>query len=262
MDKELKKDFQKRPAWIFITVILLLIQASLSFTSLVLDFFPSWMSYKKWINLFFIIVGFFLFGLIYWWDEIRRRKSHDPNKMSEDERKKKNAKEWSTWRQNIFKYYPLNVITLKIIPLFICWVISHFINKRYKPYLFWPFYFPKHWDPSYFPKNWKQCDYEKIISEFFKSMFRVYIENLDQSYEIKFGRDFQHIELKWTNKNDNIFNEPKNNLYEKIFSEDRFKHIRIFTWIFPFGLYWNLIRVIKNLFLGKKKLKNQKDQKL
>ena len=240
--KERESDFQQRPDWIFITIVILLIEASPDFSDLILDFLPKLNRYwQGGLKSSFIIIGLVLFAWIYWWNELQRKKSYDPIKISEDEfikRATKKAK-WLTWKQNIFKYYPLNIITLKIIPLFICWIISKFINKEYKSYGFHFFDFPK---------DWEQYDYEEITSKFFKSMFRVWIEKLNKSYEIKFERDFQHIEIRWTDNNDSTFNEPKNELYEKIFSEDKFKHIELFTWIFPFGLYWNLIRVIKNLF--------------
>ena len=55
------------------------------------------------------------------------------------------------------------------------------------------------------------------------------------------------MEIRWTekNKNNSFFGEPKNGLYENIFSENNLNDIKIFTWIFPFGLYWNLRRIIK-----------------
>ena len=82
------------------------------------------------------------------------------------------------------------------------------------------------------------------MNEFFKSIFRVYIVNSEKSYEIKFARDFQHIEIRWTDKNNRIFNNSKKELYEKVFSINDLKYIKIFTWIFPFGLYWNLIKLL------------------
>ena len=246
MDKELEKDFQQRPVWIFITVFILLIQTSPSFADLVVDFAPNWINYKKWINLFFIIFMLLLFMGLYWLDKPKHR---DPDNMSKDESIEKSIRKvkWLTWKQNIFKHYPLNITTLRIIPLFICWIISQFIDKKHKPYLF---------DSFEFPKYWKNYNYEEVTSKFFKSMFRVYIGGLEQSYEIKFERDFQCVELRWSDKDKNTFNEPKNELYEKVFSINNLKHIKIFTWIFPFGLYWNLRRVIKNLFSKRKDLKN------
>ena len=222
-------NFQEKPIWIFITLIIILIGAAPAFSELFLDFFPNLKEYQGWVKLIFIIVFIIILGVTWWREEQKRRNEN----ISEDEQLERNIKKaiWITWKENVFRSYPLNIIKFRIIPLFICWIISLFINKKYKSCLFHPFDFPKYW---------KKYNYEEIISKFFKSMFRVYIGNLNQSYEIKFQRDFQHIELRWMSKDDKIFSEPKNELYEKIFSEDRFKHIEIFTWIFPFGLYWKL----------------------
>ena len=248
MNTELQNRLQQNPAWIFLMLIVILIGASPSFTNLVLDFCPNTcIHYKKWITFFFIVIGILLFSLIYW---LYNKKRHDSNKMTKDELLEKSIKkaQWGVTWQNIFKYYPLNVITLKIIPLFICWAISSCINKKYKSYFF---------DSFYFPKYWKEYNYEEVISKFFKSMFRVYIKKQKQSYEVKFGRDFQSIEVRRTDRNARIFKKPENKLYEKIFSTDDLKHIKIFTWIFPFGLYWNSRRIIKKL-ISKKKPDNKK----
>ena len=90
-------------------------------------------------------------------------------------------------------------------------------------------------------------------------MFRVTIkmqndsrESFYKTYEVKFKRDFQSIELRWNDEHDNKFQHLTQGKYEDIFSENM-KDIKIFTWIIPFGLYWNLIRWIKDLL---KKIKN------
>ena len=254
-NKELEKDFQQkpqdRPEWKFFTMFVFVISASSIFSDLILDFFPSFSNYKKWIKLFFIVVILFIFGWIYWSYEYKRKL----NEMKREEKanylgKKAEKKyKWLTWQQNILKNYPLNIITLRVIPLLICSVIKLFMKKQYKSYSFNSFYFPKYWEKfSENPEDKEKYNYEKVTSKFFKSMFRVYIESLKQSYEVKFERNFQSIEIRWTNKDQSGFSEPKNDLYEKLFSENNFKHIKIFTWIFPFGLYWNLRRLIKNLF--------------
>ena len=271
MDKELKTGFQERPLWILATIIILLIQASPAFTDLLLDFFPNWTYDKRWISLCFIVGGFFLFCLIYWFLGTISLKSRNPNKIKEDDEyfikkprwfsnfkydlSKMSEKEkdeyfikkaqWLTWRQNIS-----NVIKFGIVPPFFCWVISWFINKKYNSYYF---------DPFYFPRYWKKYNYEETISNFFKSMFRVYIgEEINKSYEIKFAKDFRHIEIRWIDKDtETKFSDPKKELYEKVFSENRFKHIKIFTWIFPFGLWWNLInRLIRFIYLLIRSIKN------
>ena len=244
MEEGLKKDFQQRPGWIFATLFILLIQASSAFNGLILDFFPELNSYWQGrLKVFFIIGVSFLFGWIYWWSMIQKKqKDPDSNKRSEKESLEKAGEryKWLIWRQNIFKHYPLNILKLKIIPLSICWLIIKFMDKKPESYIF---------DVFDFPKYWKNYDYAKVTGEFFKSMFRIYIS---QSYEVKFARDYQHIEIRWTEKDNNSFNEePKKGLYTQIFSEDRFKHVKIFTWIFPFGLFWNLIRIIKSLFLSR-----------
>ena len=258
INKELEKDFlqkrpQDRPAWIFFTMFVLLVQTSPSASDLILDIFPSLYNYEKWIKLSFIAVTLFVFGWVYWFYEIKKKSKINPDKMTREEKVnylgKKAEKEYKrlTWRQNIFKSYPLNIITLRFIPLFICRIIRLFL-KKYKPYYFNSFAFPKYWENfSESSKDKEKYNYEKVTSKFFESMFRVYIESLKQSYEVKFERDFQSVEIRWTDKGQSGFSEPKNDLYEKIFSEDRFKHIKIFTWIFPFGLFWHLGRLMKNL---------------
>ena len=251
-EPESKEDFQQRPVWIFITIIILLIQVAPNCSNLALDFYPELSSFWQGIwKLIFIVFGIFMFGLIYWWDVIQNQESYDPDKISKEERLEKviRATKWFIWRQNIFKYYPLNILTLRIIPLFICWMISQCINKKYKPYLFHPFDFPADWP-----------NYKSGINIFFKNILRIYIKKLNQNYEVKFKRDFQYIEIRWTDKStEKKFSDPKNELYEDIFSEDKFKHIAIFTWIFPFGLYWNARRVVKNIFLKKMYIKNRKN---
>ena len=237
------KKFFQGPIWIFITLIFVLIGTAQNFSELILDFFPKLDNYKRWIQILFMATGFSLpLFLYYIW--VKKQKHRDSE--SEDERLEKAFKKakWMTRRQNIFKHYPLNIITLKIIPLFICWIISKFINKEHRDHMFNDFYFPKYWT---------EYNYEEVTKDFFKSMFRVYInDSLKQGYEVKFGRDFNHIEIRWREKGNSSFNKLKKGYYEKIFSENSLKHIKIFTWIFPFGLHWNLIRVIKSLFQRRK----------
>ena len=237
---------KKEKLWIFITLFSILmawIGLTTLFSALFLDFFPRLNDYKKWIQLSFILFGLFIFGFIYW----RSEKKH-PDKVSRDEDMKKTYRKyrWIVWKQNIFKHYPLNIIKLRFIPLFICWIISQFIDKKYK----------KNYqlDSFYFPESWTRYDYEEITRRFFKSIFRFHFlkEKGVVSYEVKFGRDFQNIEIRWTEEGNSSFGELKNGSYKQFFSEKDLKHVKIFTWIFPFGLYWNLIRVIKSLFyIGK-----------
>ena len=255
IEKDLNKDFQQRPKWVFIMLIITLIGVAPNFSELILDFFPTLTNCKKWIKLLFIVIALLILGSVYWLEE---QIYLAPDKISKDELLEKIIKKakWFTWQQNIFNHYPLNIITFRIFPLFICWAISLLINKNYKSYLFDSFDFPRYWEKSFeTPEEKEKYNYEKVISEFFETMFRVYIENLNQSYEIKFSRDFQHIEIRWNNKSGEKFNNTKKDLYDKIFSEEAFKNIKIFTWIFPFGLYWNLRRRIKQIIL---KIKNYK----
>lgn len=259
IDKELNKDFQQRPAWIFVTVIIILIGASSAFSDLILDFVPNLKKYQGVIKIIFITIGFSILYTIYW----KEKQTHlDPDKMSIDERANYYGKkvEWSIWRKNVFKHYPLNIIKLRIIPLFICWIIRQFINKKYKSYLFDSFDFPRYWEKyAETPEDKEKYNYEKVTSQFFKSMFRVYIKNLNQSYEIKFARDFQYIEIRWNNKAGEKFNDTKKDLYEKTFTMNDLEHLKIFTWIFPFGLYWNLRRVIKSFFQKRENKQQLKD---
>ena len=233
---------KKEKLWIFITLFSILmawIGLTTLFSALFLDFFPRLNDYKKWIQLSFILFGLFIFGFIYW----RSEKKH-PDKVSRDEDMKKTYRKyrWIVWKQNIFKYYPLNIIKIEFVPLFICKVIKCFISKKYKFY-----------DLDYYlfdPVTEKEkYNYKKVISKFFEKIIRLHIwGEIDKGYEVKFGRDFQNIEIRWTKKGESFYSEPKNGSYKKIFSERDLKHIKIFTWIFPFGLYWNLRRIIKSFF--------------
>ena len=255
MDKESKKiqkDFQQRPFWIFFTVMIGVIGAAPSFSGLVLDFFPQWVDNKGCIKMLFIIICFLILCSVYW---IKKLISRDKDKLSEDEkenlRTKKNLKKvkWLAFTREL-KNFPLNVLTLRIIPLCVCWVIKRFTNKKYQYNL----------EVFYFPKPWGNDNYDTIIRKFFKTMFRVHIltDSLQtdslQSYEVKFQRDFQFVEVRRTEDGEN-FGAPINKPYKEVFSKDDFKHIRLFTWCFPFGLYWNLRRLIKNL-TSFKSLKN------
>ena len=190
--------------------------------------------YQGYLKFSFIIVCILLaYKLLY------RTKSE---KIKEDNLSHERTKEifktyrWIFWKQRIFKDYPLNIISFRIVPLFVCWIISWFINKEHKSYLLHSFEFPKYWE---------KYNYEEVISKFFKSMFRLYIEKINKHYEVKFGRDFQNVEIRRSTDTRN-FNAPENGLYKDIFSKNDLKHLKIFTWIFPFGLYWNLRRVLLN----------------
>ena len=70
------KDFQKRPLWVFITIIIVLIGSAPAFNELILDFKPNWCIYSKWIKLIYIVVGFCILAGTYWsW----RKKESDPD---------------------------------------------------------------------------------------------------------------------------------------------------------------------------------------
>ena len=66
----------------------------------------------------------------------------------------------------------------------------------------------------------------------------------DKNYEIKFNRDFQQIQLRFSDKASSHYKHKKMDSYDTIFSGD-LEQIKIFSWITPFGLFWNLIRIIK-----------------
>jgi len=78
MDKELQKNFQQRPAWIFATLVIILIGTSPAFSDLVIDFFPNWKKYQGIIKLFFIIMGFLILSVIYWKE---KQKNFHPDQM-------------------------------------------------------------------------------------------------------------------------------------------------------------------------------------
>ena len=237
MNKTSNKDFQKRPIWVFITVIIILIGSAPAFNELILDFKPHWCLYSKWIKLSYIVVFFIIMIKTYWdW--------HIKEEPPSNEKHPRNEPVKKSWRRivimNLFKEYFFNIITLKIIPIFFCKIISLFVKKSISPYSIESFAVPKTWP-----------GYQKIIDIYFKAIFRVIIKASGTSgkvfyktYEVKFKRDFQCIELRWNSEDDDKFQPPIQGKYENIFSEDR-EDIKIFTWITPFGLCWNLIRVMK-----------------
>ena len=240
MNKTFNKDFQKQPLWVFFTLIIILISSASNFNELILDFQPNWSSYNKWIKS--IYIGVFIFIMIgaYWAWHIKEDYP-DPDNPSTEEFFKK------SWKRilikSLFKDYFFNIITLRVISLCCCRIISLFVKKTISPYSIHSFNIPKTWP-----------DYQKITNSYFKKVFRVTITKSDNSddffyktYEVKFKRDFQHIELRWNDKSNTKFQSPIQGKYGNIFSKDK-KDIKIFTWIVPFGLYWNLIRIIKNLF--------------
>ncbi len=101
-------------------------------------------------------------------------------------------------------------------------------------------------------KQKKNCKYDTLIKLFFKTIYRVYIDSLEKSYEIKLARDFQNIEIRETDKDSSTFNEPKRGLYINFLDND-LKYIKLFTWGYPFGLYWNLRRILKKISFRKRK---------
>lgn len=233
-DQIKNNDFQKGGWWIFITLTLALIGATPSFNKLILNFVPNLSDLHQGIIKIGFVMTVVIISLSIWWKKTQYEE--EQNKSDEEllEESIKEAK-WLTLKQHIFKRWPLNIITLKVIPLIICWIIERlFINRKCGLY---------HMNSFDFPEDWE--NYTKITSKFFKRMFRVTIQissKIDKTYEVKFGRDFKYIEIRWTNEN--YFNEPKKDLYENIFSENNLKHIKIFTWVTPFGLYWNLRRFL------------------
>ena len=229
MNQDKKSDIDRNPLWIFITLIIVLIGASPAFSDLVLDFFPDLNQYQKWIKLFFILIFWSSLGLVYWQE---KHLKYDKATWSEADLDK-TTKEviFQTRLQMIFKDYPLNIITLKIIPLIICRIIRYFIKQR--KYLFHCFNLPKDW-----------TQYNEIKKSFFRPMLRLYIHDNDKNYEIKFNRDFQQIQLRFSDKASSHYKHEKMDSYDTIFSGD-LEQIKIFSWITPFGLFWNLIRIIK-----------------
>ena len=253
MNRISEKDFQKQPLWVFITIIIVLIGSAPAFNEFILDFKPNWCAYNKWIKLTYIgTCIFILIGAYWFWH--KKRSDPDPDKPFGDETFdefiNKQKRSWKKmFIKALFKEYFFNLVTLKIIPLLLCEIIRRlFVKKSMSSYWMRSFTVPETWP-----------NYQKIVDHYFKTMFRVTIETQDDSgkffdktYEVKFKRDFQSIELRWNDEHDNKFQPPIQEKYENIFSKDK-KDIKIFTWIIPFGLYWNLIRWIKDLL---KKIKN------
>ena len=221
--------FHNAPAWVFVTTVIILIGSISDFSSLVLDFFPNWTDSQGLIKLCYVILAFCILVIVWWKNEKPKLQENKADRSS----LKTYGYRFFYWKQ-ICREYLLNIISFKIIPLFICWIISWFIKKDYKSYGINRFKLPEHW-----PK------YKEMMHDFFQYMFRVYITNLDQNFEVKFGRDFQRIELRWTEPDDDIFCDKRNESYQNVFCEDELKNIKIFTWITPFGLYWNLRRLFR-----------------
>ena len=164
----------------------------------------------------------------------------EPDRVTEEEERKKELNKfyWMTRLNTYMKVYPLNILTLKIIPLGICW----FIDKLFKPkseelkkgYYVNKFHIPKYWP-----------DYDNLIKNYCKPMMRIYVKSLDSSYDIRFGRDYQTIRIAWSNRGEIGFTKQKEERFCKIFENPEIKILKWVTWTTPFGLYWNLIRITK-----------------
>ena len=100
-------NFQEKPIWIFITLIVILIGATPACSELFLDFFPDLKEYQRWVKLSFIAIFIFVLGAT-WWKEEQKKREQD---MSDDEKLEKSVRQalWMTWRQNFFRHYPLNI---------------------------------------------------------------------------------------------------------------------------------------------------------
>ena len=237
MNQNKKSDFEKKPLWVLITLIIILIGASPAFSDLILDFFPKLNNYWQGsLKLLFIGLGSVIF-FIYWKLQIKKHLNYDKADESEyldklDKIIKKSIKIgiFKTRLQIIFIDWPLNIITFKIIPLIICRIIRCFIKQKYG---FFSVNVPEYWD-----------QYNEIKKSFFRPMLRLYIYDNKTNYEIKFNRDFQQIQVRFSDKGDSKFKHKNTDSYGKVFFDD-LKPIKIFSWITPFGLYWNLIRITK-----------------
>ena len=235
MNQNKKPDFEKKPRWVFITLIIILIGASPAFSDLILDFLPELNNYWQGIlKLLFIVFGFLILFFVYWQS---KKCVLDYGKANEfeylDNIVKKSIKKtiFKTRMQTVFIEWPLNIITLKIIPLIICRIIRCFIKQKGG---FLSVNVPKYWD-----------QYNEIKKSFFRPMLRLYIDDNKTNYEMKFNRDFRKIQVRFSEKGDSKFKPTEQiDSYEKVFSGD-LKPIKIFSWITPFGLYWNLIRITK-----------------
>ncbi len=146
MSSSLKKDFQQRPTWIFITLFLVVIGSASNFSSIVLDWFPELSSFKNWIELCFIIGIMSVFVFVYFIDK-KQHHNFDKERRSKEELLQESINR-SKWQFKILqiRYLLLIIITLKIIPLLICRLISWwFIDSKYKSYGFNVFTLPEYW---------------------------------------------------------------------------------------------------------------------
>lgn len=131
--------------------------------------------------------------------------------------------------------YPTNIITLKIIPLTICKLIGKFLFK--KDGLLDKFEIPSHWP-----------DYEELSKYYYKPMFRFYMADSQVTYEVMFSKSFIGLRIRYTSEESSqFFSDSIGKSYEEIFKDPDIKVSKWITWITPFGLLWNSIRLMNSV---------------
>lgn len=141
-----------------------------------------------------------------------------------------NRAEIKTTKEKWLKIYPKNLLTLRVIPLIICWCINKFLFKQ-----------SGYYDYFDIPSSW--ADYDQLVKKHFEPMIRTHFPKSQKNYEIKFNRDWKNLTIRWIDKNPNSqFSPPIAKPYEDIFKDQNIKVSKWITWIVPFGLWWNLRR--------------------
>ena len=239
----------KHPIWVLLMLLLTSIEVSPEFIEILLEILPSLEYYKK-----FILIAFFFVVMVLGTAIVL--------KESEDENNKDDKKEESLiketyrktkikhWFLKIFKEWPLNIVTLKIIPLAICWFFQKIGTRGYEGNM------------SVFdlPEPWKEHDlqrYNHFKNNYFKQIIRVRIikkgeswENMYRAYEIKFSKDFKDLYVGATEIGGNGRFLEDERIQDIKFPENQKEDKRVCTvvsWSTIFGLYWNLRRCIKKI---------------
>ena len=233
------------PLWLFLVILLLALPAAPVFRNLLIYFIPCLEDWSGYIELVFISLVTFLGSMIVFY--IKR----EPQKVNEDWEKERFQKAIRVAKINavlskIFKYWPLNIITLKFIPLTLCWLIDRRGAREYNGMK----------DVFDLPNYWEDKDLqEKFKKEYFSQIIRVGFykktedENSYRAYEIKFSRNFEDLGIREREIGENNdFSEDKIISYKELYSKGEDKKLcAIISWTTVFGLFWNILRLMKNI---------------
>lgn len=101
------------------------------------------------------------------------------------------------------------------------------------------------------PRSWP--NYENTLERFFNHIVRLYDEDKDVDYELRFSKDFDTIAWRENKKGEFKYNELKS-----IAKSELPNNIKLFTWTTVYGVYWNTWRSIRRLFVKKANIKQMK----